>query len=137
MSHKQVRPFVPEGEVDISFMLGDLCTIGRFTEDIPVGATEVVQTWTKTEDVVCAVQPARQPISPQYAPSAYGTEQFASHLIFLLIGVDVAEGDLIRINSGPYTGQHVEVTYVASYAGSHHEVDGILHKEYTKDDELG
>lgn len=131
------RPFNPEGDAGILWMLGQLCTVARFTESYPANATEPVLVWTKQENVPCDVQPTREPVRPRYEVSGPGKELAASLIVFLDINVDVEEGDLIRVDSGPYEGYHVEVTFRASYPGSHHELDTVLQHDYTTNDLLG
>jgi len=133
----QKRPFNPEGNASILWMLGQLCRIARFTESYPANATEPVLSWTVQENIPCDVQPSREPLRPMFAYTGAGREERSSMLVFVDIAIDVDEGDIIRVDSGPYEGNHLEVTYRASYEGSHHELDTILHRDYTKNDMIG
>jgi hypothetical protein len=131
------RPFVPEGTADIAFMLGDLCTVGRPVESIASGTTEVAITYTKTTDVPCAVQPTRDPVRGTEVETAYGRMTILSHLLFFLIDADVRVGDLVRVNTGPYEGDHMRLTFRAAYAESHIEMDAVLDQKHTEQDTLG
>lgn len=131
------RPFVPVGPADIDFLLGDLCTVGRPVESLPTGKTEVVVTFTKTTDVECGIQAQRDPVRGTEAETGYGRVTVLSHLLFFLIGADVRVGDLVKITTGPYAGDHLRLTFRASYPESHHEMDAVLDQKHTEQDTLG
>jgi len=118
-------------------MLGDLCTVGRPVESIASGTTEVAITYTKTTEVPCGVQAQRDPVRGTEMDAPYGRETILSHLLFFLIEADVEVGDLVRIDTGPYTGQHLRLTFRASYPESHHEMDAVLDHKHTTADTLG
>jgi len=131
------RPFVPVGPADIDFLLGDLCTVGRPVEALASGTTEVAVTFTKTTNVECGVQAQRDPVRGTEVETGYGRVTVLSHLIFFLIGADVRVGDLVKITTGPYAGDHLRLTFRASYPESHHEMDAVLDQKHTEADTLG
>lgn len=121
-------------------MLGDLSTIGRPPDDatIPPGETEV------SSDPVAAatgipvgIQAQRDPVRGTELETGYGRVTILSHLLFFLHDVDIRIGDIVRINSGFYTGHHLRIVFIAGYQDSHLECDAVYDRDLTDADTLG
>jgi hypothetical protein len=140
MSPTRARPFTPEGSADIEWMLGDLATIGRAADDAEIapGETEVNATPVAVAtDVAVGVQAQRDPVRGTEQETEHGRETYLSHLLFFLFDTDIQVGDIVRVNSGFYTGQHLRITFIVAYSQSHLECDAIYDRDLTEADTLG
>ena len=140
MSPTQARPFTPEGPTDIGWMLGDLSTIGRPTDDATIapGETEVSSDPVEVAtEVPVGVQAQRDPVRGTELETEYGRVTILSHLLIYLHDVDIRVGDIVRVDSGFYTGHHLRITFIVGYEDSHLECDGVYDRDLTEADTLG
>jgi hypothetical protein len=102
-------------------------TVGRATETIPYGSTDVSRAWA-TSTSPCDIQT----ISGAVVRQIYGTERSEVHRAFLPATVDIQDGDLVAATSGPYEGDHYSVIVVKRWRSHHIEADLEYSEDHTQ-----
>lgn len=105
---------------------------GDVSYSIPVGKTASVATFPDKE----TNQHAHiQALSGRDIFLAFGQERASTHKLFMLPGVNLRVGHIVKAETGPYTGEHYTVDLVNRF-DNHTEALMIYSADHTSDDTL-